>query len=237
MKQLIFGFGILISVMFLSSSKVAALPLLENQPNNKTDILEAFLPKEPPKQKPEQIKPKKYTVVKGDTLDKIAKKEKTTVQRLYDKNLHIKHPDRIAVGQKLTIPNRTEKLRKRPVPRSASSTAVMSSPIVNAQPRGSTDGNGYTYGYCTYYVKNRRPDIPNSWGNADTWDDYAPGSGYKVGDKPKAGAIGVTRAYMHVVYVEKVNKDGTILVSEMNYEGFNVISSRVANASEFRYIY
>ena len=99
---------------------------------------------------------------------------------------------------------------------------------------GSSDGNTYGYGYCTHYAKQRRPDLPNSLGNADTW--YIRYNGPK-GSEPKAGAIGVAKGYMHVVYVESVNTDGTVNISEKNYNGWNVVSSRVAPASEFLYLY
>jgi surface antigen len=42
---------------------------------------------------------------------------------------------------------------------------------------------------------------------------------------------------MHVAYVVAVNGKGTIVVEEMNYKGWNVVSTRTARVSEFRYIY
>jgi surface antigen len=60
-----------------------------------------------------------------------------------------------------------------------------------------------------------------------------------VGSEPRAGAVGTTTrgSLGHVVYVESVNGDGTINISEMNYKGFGVQSSRTTSASEFVYIY
>ncbi len=98
----------------------------------------------------------------------------------------------------------------------------------------SSSGNLYSYGNCTYYVKNMRPDLPNDLGNADSW--YYRYNGPK-GSEPAVGAVGVAKGYMHVVYITAVNGDGTVSLSEMNYVGFNVVSSRVAPASEFLYIY
>lgn len=101
-------------------------------------------------------------------------------------------------------------------------------------------GNRYSWGYCTYYVKNKRPDMSNSWGNANTWYYRAKYQGWNVGEKPKKGAIATTVAGWlgHVAYVEKVTPDGQwVTVSEMNYGGFNRISSRVVHYTEFRYIY
>ncbi|AZB43400.1 LysM peptidoglycan-binding domain-containing protein [Bacillus sp. FJAT-42376] len=45
-----------------------------------------------------------YTVVKGDSLWKIASKTKTGVSELVQANPQLKNPDRIAVGQKINIP-------------------------------------------------------------------------------------------------------------------------------------
>lgn len=187
------------------------------------------LKQDKPKQKPKIVK---YTVKDGDTLSKISKKYHVKWERIYYKNLHIKHPDNIQVGQRFTIPRDGEKLKKRPISTYAQKTAYK--PLKIAQ--NVSPGNGYNFGYCTWYVKNRRPDIPNSWGNADTWDDYAMAEGWAVGDTPKVGSIGVTKAYMHVVYIEKIVGD-KVFVSEMNYAGWNVISSRLAPITEFRYIY
>jgi surface antigen len=105
---------------------------------------------------------------------------------------------------------------------------------------GDSAGNTYTYGYCTWYVKNRRPDASNSWGNANTWYYSAQVQGWNVGYAPKKGAIATTTGGWlgHVAYVEGVSLDGQyVTVSEMNYEGWNVISSRTVYYTEFRYIY
>ncbi len=98
-------------------------------------------------------------------------------------------------------------------------------------------GNLYTYGYCTWYVKNIRQDIPNTWGNAWEWLWHAQSDGWSTGNIPKVGAIGVAINYGHVVYIQSVNDNGTVNLSEANYNGWNVISSRTAQASEFNYIY
>jgi surface antigen len=79
-------------------------------------------------------------------------------------------------------------------------------------------GNGYDYGWCTYYVATRVA-VPNNWGNANTWDDYARLSGWIVSSRPVVGAIAQTDAGWggHVAYVEAVSADGTqIKYSDMN---------------------
>lgn len=79
-------------------------------------------------------------------------------------------------------------------------------------------GNGYDYGWCTYYAASRVA-VPNNWGNANTWDDYARLSGWTVSSRPVAGAIAQTDVGWggHVAYVEAVSPDGTqIKYSDMN---------------------
>lgn len=96
-------------------------------------------------------------------------------------------------------------------------------------------GNNYTPGNCTWYVANKRP-VPLNLGNANTWFARATAWGFPTGYEPKAGAVG--QKGMHVVYVESVNADGSMNISEMNgryilYE----ISSRTINPSGWQFIY
>lgn len=91
-------------------------------------------------------------------------------------------------------------------------------------------GNSFPYGYCTYYVASVRP-IP--WrGNAGTWLSGARAAGFATGDTPQVGAIIVTAesAAGHVGMVTGVNGD-QITITEMNYHGFGVISSRTISTS------
>lgn len=88
--------------------------------------------------------------------------------------------------------------------------------------------NGYLYGFCTWYVANKRIDIPDNWGNAKNWLSYAQKINWPSGDDPKIGAIVVTNESWagHVAYVELVNEN-SVTVSEMNKIGWNRQSSRV----------
>jgi surface antigen len=72
-------------------------------------------------------------------------------------------------------------------------------------------------------------------GNAINWASSAQARGIPTGSSPRAGAIG--QSGNHVVYVEKVNGDGTVTVSDMNYAGLGVVTTRKASASSFIYIY
>lgn len=197
---------------------------------------------EPPSITPEPVKPpepRKYTIVEGDNLSKIAAEQNTTWPRLWNKNAELTNPDLVHIGQVILIPDETEVLADRPVP---TPVVVAPGPLQAAGPviqRGTISGNSYDAGYCTWYVKNRRPDLPNQLGNANTWYARAAAQGLPVGSTPRAGAVGTTTAgdYGHVVYVERVNGDGSILISEMNYAGLYSQRTRTAGANEFRYIY
>lgn len=198
---------------------------------------------------PEQPKPQPeiYTVVDGDNLTKIGTAHNTEWQRLWSKNTQLTDPDLIHVGDQITIPEAGEQIAAREVPANTTLPAV--TPGVSAgpavQPRTAAGvygpGNTYDYGYCTWYVKNKRGStIPNSLGNANTWYSRAAALGMAVGSAPRAGAVGTTTrgSLGHVVYVESVNSDGSINISEMNASaGFGAVDYRTAPASEFSYIY
>jgi surface antigen len=120
-----------------------------------------------------------------------------------------------------------------------STQSTVTSPIQSPQAysaRGAVAGNSYTAGYCTAYAKSRRPDMPNNLGNADTWGIRAARQGFRVDGSPSVGAVAVARGYMHVAIVEQVS-GGRVFVSEQNYNGFGVVSSRWASIGEFSYIH
>lgn len=94
-------------------------------------------------------------------------------------------------------------------------------------------GNGYDYGYCTWWVAVRRAQmgspVPANLGNASTWKVLAPMAGFGVGNQPKVGAIiwtdpstmtGYWRAFGHVGIVERIEPDGSVWTSDMNSYGF-----------------
>jgi len=88
-------------------------------------------------------------------------------------------------------------------------------------------GNRFSFGYCTWYVYNRRA-VP--WlGNAWEWFGQAQASGFATGQTPRVGAIMVTweSSFGHVAYVEAVNGDGSYEVSEMNFVRWDVIDYRM----------
>ncbi len=213
----------------------------------------------------EDEEPIVHEVQRGESLVKIADEYDITWTRIWDKNDQLDHPDVLHIGEELEIPFEDEELNERELPEvvvvepeiaeaapeparteasatqpaaSSNSSATTSAPAATQQqtaPRGSNGGNLYTAGNCTWYAKNRRPDLPNNLGNADTWAARAAAQGIPTGSEPRVGAIG--QQGMHVVYVEAVHGDGTVTISEMNWKGLYVISQRTVAASNFRYIY
>lgn len=103
-----------------------------------------------------------------------------------------------------------------------------------------SSGNLYAPGNCTWYVKQKRPDIGNQWGNANAWVSSAQAQGFATGPTPKKGAIAQTTSGWagHVAYVEGVSPDGQfVTISEMNYGGLYNMNTRTVHFSEFYYIY
>ncbi|MDO4746839.1 MAG: LysM peptidoglycan-binding domain-containing protein [Candidatus Saccharibacteria bacterium] len=75
-------------------------------------------------------------------------------------------------------------------------------------------------GQCVDWASYMRPDLGGLMlGNANAWARNAAAHGYYVDRTPSAGAIFQTSSgwYGHVGYVEAVNGDGSITVTEMNY--------------------
>ena len=104
--------------------------------------------------------------------------------------------------------------------------------------------NGGYFGQCTYYVFNRMAQVGtpighSMMGNAAEWPAYARSYGYSVSNSPSAGSAivfqqglaGADPTYGHVAFVEAVNADGSLYISEMNVRGLNVISYRTISAS------
>lgn len=182
--------------------------------------------------------PLQHIVVAGESLSKIAAVHGTTWGRLYAKNTHLTSPDLIEVNSVITIPEPAEILAERPLPAASAISATAASPApsgASGPQLANSAGNTYTPGYCTWYAKSRRPDLPNRLGNASSWVARAAAQGFATGGTPQAGAIG--QQGNHVVYVERVNSDGTVTVSEMNYTGLFAISNRTVAAGNFTYIY
>jgi surface antigen len=150
-----------------------------------------------------------YVVKAGDTADSLASKFKADKDSIVAANDAELTP--IKVGDRILIPNGTQ-----PAPVVATTAAAVagfgwgSAPIYGY--------NGYTYGYCTWYVANKI-SVPANWGNANTWDNRAAISGWTVSGTPRPGAVAQTDrgSEGHVAFVEAVSDDGTMIkYSDMN---------------------
>jgi len=158
-----------------------------------------------------------YTVKASDTVDSLASKYRANKDQIIVVN-DIELTG-LAAGQQILIPNGQQ-------PAAPATTSAYAGGFST----GSTIAvygpyNGYDYGFCTWYVANRRAEagnpIPQNLGNASTWDDRAAAMGLLVNKTPTVGAAVVTsqRGAGHVAFVEAVNADGSIWISEMNSYG------------------
>ena len=179
-----------------------------------------------------------HKVNSGDTPAKLASKYKTSEQRIVAfNNLELTG---LKNGSKIIIP-----AGKMPEPTPTPTPSVGSgynsgtnAGAINWMPRGSTAGNGYAYGYCTWYVKDVRPDLPNQLGNANTWYQRASAMGLSVGSEPRAGAVFQTSlgggGYGHVGIIDSVDHEkGTVTYSDMNgIAGWNAVGRATISISQ-----
>lgn len=152
-----------------------------------------------------------HTVQSGDTAASLANKYSANEDQIIVMN--DAELSGLPIGQRIIIPG-----------------GKKTAPVITARSFSYYGGftprygyNGYDYGYCTWYVANKRAEIgravPANLGDAWTWDDLHPG-GYN--NRPAYGAVAVTASSYrpgHVAFVEKVNSDGSIWISEMNSRG------------------
>jgi surface antigen len=157
-----------------------------------------------------------YTVKAGDTPDTLASKYRATKDQIVAYN--DAEISGLYSGELIIIPN-----GQQPV---APAVSAYSSYYGSAGSFSAIYGfNGYDFGFCTWYVANRRAQagdpVPANLGDASTWDSRAAAGGLPVDHHPSVGAAVVTShsGAGHVAYVEQVNADGSIWVSEMNSHG------------------
>lgn len=182
-----------------------------------------------------------YQVKAGDTVEGLAAKYRGQQEQIIAFN--DTEIDGLPVGQYIVIPNgQPAQAAGRP------SVANLSSGGGFAWGGGPIYGsNGYDYGYCTWWAANRRGQIgrpiPSNLGNASTWKLLAQRAGLGVGNVPQPGAVIWTPPrdyYGHVGFVEAVNPDGSVEISEMNTAGWGRVSRKTlsaADAARYGYIY
>lgn len=100
--------------------------------------------------------------------------------------------------------------------------------------------------YAAWKVQERWGITIRNWGNASSWGAYASSNGYVVNNTPAAGTVGYSTSgiYGHVVWVESVNGNGTINLTEYNNSSSSAsglpgdFGARYnVNASAYRYIH
>lgn len=178
-----------------------------------------------------------YIVKAGDTPASLAAKFNTSKEKIIDFNDAYSG---LVAGKAIVVPEGVKTV-----------APVAFAPSVTFGTTGSfaaTYGaNGYDYGYCTWWAALRRQQtgepVPSNLGNASSWKFLAAQAGFGVGNAPKQYAVIWTPPrdyYGHVGFVESVNADGSVNVSEMNTAGWNVVSRKTLSAAEaanYYYIY
>jgi N-acetylmuramoyl-L-alanine amidase len=176
-----------------------------------------------------------YNAQPGDTAATLAQKYSTDAQRIILFN-DLELSDTIVPGTRVVIPGGVIVAAPAVTNNNGASGRSQATNITAF----SATGNGYDYGYCTWYAYNRRAalgkPISGGWGNASSWASLARMNGFAVNSTPSVGAVMqdsyLAGGYGHVAVVESVNADGSIFVSEMNYGGWNVKSTRTIPASQ-----
>ncbi len=153
-----------------------------------------------------------YEVKSGDTAAKLADKYESDTEEIISFN--DAEVSGLTVGEQIIIPG-----GQKPAP-------VVNFATINTftSLTPTYGGNTYFWGNCTWYVFNRRAQIgrpiPNNLGDAYRWFGSAIAQNLPVDRKPELGAIYLEPegSYIgHVAVVERLNPDGSMLVSEMNY--------------------
>ncbi len=167
----------------------------------------------------------------GDSLASVAATYKADPQAIIDFN-YIRDPNNIPAGTQLVVPNGQGGLLTLPQPISSGPAVAPTYhggryKVTIGGSLGPYRNSRFYFGYCTWYVATWRNV---TWmGDAWEWFGNAQKQGVATGQTPQKGAIMVTweSSWGHVAYVESVNPDGSYVVSEMNFAGFDVIDQRV----------
>ncbi len=94
-------------------------------------------------------------------------------------------------------------------------------------------------GYTAWKVASTGHYVPYGLGNANMWPDGARAHGIPVDSSPRAGDVAILfiGPYGHAMYVESVNGDGTISVSQYNADYYGHYSTARISASGLTYIH
>jgi surface antigen len=104
-------------------------------------------------------------------------------------------------------------------------------------------GNLYPVAQCTWWAKEKRPDVGNDWGNAGDWLASAQRANFPTGTAPVKGAIVVfapgqagAGSVGHVAFVEDVLAGNQIRISEYNWVPYTY-GERIISADGLHFIY
>ncbi len=97
-----------------------------------------------------------------------------------------------------------------------------------------SSGNTYTPGQCTHFAKTVLGWVPNGWGDATNWAANAQAQGYTLSSTPKVGAVAWRSG--HVAAVIGVG-DGTVTITEQNYDWNSGIRTITIPVDSYQYIY
>ncbi len=125
-----------------------------------------------------------YIVKAGDTPASLAQAYHANEQKIIEYN--DAEIGGLRKGERIIIPNGQVQ--------SAATTTYYGNSYSNGFPWGVGpiyNGNGYDYGFCTWYVATQVA-VPSNWGNASSWAYYAGLSGWNVSSAPKVGAVAQT---------------------------------------------
>lgn len=176
-----------------------------------------------------------YTVKAGDTIDSLVLRYSANrAQLIADNDAEV---GGLKVGERILIRGGVQQV----------SNPILSRRFSYTFSAAYGAGNGYDYGWCTWHAANRRIQsgrpLPTNLGNAISWYYNAQRAGMAVGAQPQAGAV-VWHANIgglgHVAYVESINEDGSLVVSDMNYPIWGRVTYRTVSPGEFgsyRFIY
>lgn len=152
-----------------------------------------------------------YVVKEGDTPENLAQKYSTTQELVTAFN--DAEVGGLKLGERILIPNGAIAAPRPTYTYSGFSFGVFAK----------YGYNGYDYGWCTWYVSNRRAEmgrpVPANLGNAYSWYSIAQRAGLPTGLSPAVGAVAANQVGNHVAVVEQMNADGSFWVSEMNASG------------------
>lgn len=108
------------------------------------------------------------------------------------------------------------------------------------------ENNRYDAGQCTHYIFEKVKEdgnmIESDWDDAKYWAESAQEDDYTVNGMPAQGAILQTDQgeLGHVAYIESINEDGSIEISEMNLVEAYEITERTIEEGEidqYQYIH